>query len=382
MPPRILSLATIGVLVECLWVGAAALDDISWIRLPEGAMQPELVRDRTGHLQAVWLSGPAGASDVQVADLGTEGRLTTPPLRVNSQPGSAIAMGTIRGARMAVGSDGTLHLLWNGSGTATPRSAKSSPLLYSRKPPGAAGFEPQRNLMGSTVDLDGGGDLVVDGRGTLHVFWHAGDGKSPTREDRRRVYESVSRDGGVTFEPEHPVDPGDGTGVCGCCGIRAAVDAGGNAFVLYRGARELVHRGTQLLESASEGSGFQRRLLQEWTSGACPMSLPALNPGGTGIRFAWETGGEIWSQGRRDDAPTLRVPGPGARHPSLASNALGESLLVWTEGTGWNRGGSLGWRIFDAQGKPTAAGGTRPDVPVWSFPAVATRSDGTFVIAY
>jgi hypothetical protein len=236
--------------------------------------------------------------------------------------------------------------------------------------------------MGSTIDLDGGGDLVVDGRGTVHVFWHAGDGTSPTREDRRRVYESRSRDGGATFEPEHPVDPGDGTGVCGCCGIRAAVDSRGRAFILFRGARELVHRGTHRLEPTPDGAGFQRRLLQEWTSGACPMSLPALNPGAAGIQCAWETGGELWGQGSPDAAPTLLVPGPGARHPSLASNVRGETLLVWSEGTGWNRGGTLGWRLFDAEGKPTAAGGTRPDLPVWSFPAVATRSDGTFVVAY
>jgi hypothetical protein len=345
-------------------------------------MQPQLVRDQSGHLQAVWLSGPAAASEVQYADLGTEGRLPAKPIRVNSQAGSAIAMGTIRGARLAVGTDGTIHILWNGSGTASPRPAKSSPLLYSRKPPGATAFEPQRNLIASTADLDGGGDLVVDGRGTLHVFWHAGDGTSQTREDRRRIYETVSRDGGVTFEPEHAVDPGDGTGVCGCCGIRAAVDSQGRALVLYRGARDLVHRGTQLLESNVDGSGMQRRLMQDWTSGACPMSLPALNPGAGGIQFVWETGGQIFGQGTAASTPTLLVTGPGARHPSMASNARGDSLMVWTEGTGWNRGGALGWRVFDAQGKPTSTGGTRPDMPVWSFAAVASRADGTFVVAY
>ena len=78
----------------------------------------------------------------------------------------------------------------------------------------------------------------------------------------------------------------------------------------------------------------------------------------------------------------LLPAGIGARHPSLAAKVRGDSLLVWSEGNGWNRGGTLGWPVFDAEGKPNDAGGTRPDMPVWSFPAVATRSDGTFVVAY
>lgn len=356
--------------------------EIAWIRLPPGAMQPELASDRSGRLHAVWLSGPAGASEVNYASLGDAGRISPPPMRVNSQAGSAIAMGTIRGARIAVSPNGTIHVVWNGSSTASPRPPRSSPLLYARKPAGATGFEAQRNLIAATADLDGGGAVVVDGTEAVHVFWHAGDGQGQTREDRRRVFESVSQDDGKTFGTEHPIDPGDGTGVCGCCGLRAATDSKGRVFVVYRGAKDVVHRGTQLLEPVADGIGFHRRLLQDWTSGACPMSLPALVGRSTGMQFAWETGGRIFGQEGDAPEPTLLVPGPGARHPSMASNSNGETLLVWTEGTGWNRGGSLGWRLFDPKGKPTSSGGTRDDLAVWSYPAVAARPDGSFVIAY
>lgn len=382
MPSFRLPSAWIGAVLGCLTICAETAPKIAWIRLPVGAMQPELASDRAGHLHAIWLSGPAGGSEVNYADLGVEGRLSPPPLPVNSQAGSAIAMGTIRGARLALSARGTIHVIWNGSGTASPRPAKSSPLLYARKLAGATGFEAQRNLIAATADLDGGGAVVADGSETVHVFWHAGDGQGQTREDRRRVFESVSRDDGKTFDTEHPVDPGDGTGVCGCCGLRAGTDSKGRVFVIYRGAKDLVHRGTQLLEPAADGTGFQRRLLQDWTSGACPMSLPALDSRSTGMHFAWETGGRLFGQATDASEPTLLVSGPGARHPSMASNSRGETLLVWTEGTGWNRGGSLGWRLFDAQGKPTVTGGKREDMPVWSYPAVATRPDGSFVVAY
>jgi hypothetical protein len=39
---------------------------------------------------------------------------------VNSQPESAIAAGTIRGAQLAIGKAGRVHVAWNGSQNAEP----------------------------------------------------------------------------------------------------------------------------------------------------------------------------------------------------------------------------------------------------------------------
>jgi hypothetical protein len=57
--------------------------------------------------------------------------------------------------------------------------------------------------------------------------------------------------------------------------------------------------------------------------------------------------------------------------------------LVWTEGTGSNKGGALAWRVFDAAGRPTAErdraeGGIR----VWSLATVYARPDGGFTIVH
>jgi hypothetical protein len=57
-------------------------------------------------------------------------------------------------------------------------------------------------------------------------------------------------------------------------------------------------------------------------------------------------------------------------------------LLVWADGTAWNRGGSIAWQAFSRDGKPTETQGIRPGVPVWSFGAVFARSDGSFVVFY
>jgi hypothetical protein len=55
--------------------------------------------------------------------------------------------------------------------------------------------------------------------------------------------------------------------------------------------------------------------------------------------------------------------------------------MVWTEGTGWARGGSLTWQLYDARGKEMGHMNTEAGVPVWSFGAVVTKPGG-FVVLY
>ena len=91
---------------------------------------------------------------------------------------------------------------------------------------------------------------------------------------------------------------------------------------------------------------------------------------------------------RQEDAAPIASrstpPGsPGGRkHPALAVNGQGETILVWTEGTGWQRGGALAWQVFDEKGKPTSARGRTDGIPVWSFAAVYAEPDDSFVIVH
>ena len=65
----------------------------------------------------------------------------------------------------------------------------------------------------------------------------------------------------------------------------------------------------------------------------------------------------------------------------LAVDEGGHILLAWAEGTGWQKGGSLAWQVFDEGLKPLAASrGSAPDVPVWSFGAVAATADGFVIV--
>lgn len=72
----------------------------------------------------------------------------------------------------------------------------------------------------------------------------------------------------------------------------------------------------------------------------------------------------------------------GRKHPRVAINKSDEMLFVWTEGTGWQRGGSLAWQLYDRSGQPTSEKGMIAGIPTWSFAAPAVNADGSFSIVY
>jgi hypothetical protein len=66
----------------------------------------------------------------------------------------------------------------------------------------------------------------------------------------------------------------------------------------------------------------------------------------------------------------------------VAGNARGETLLAWTEGMAWKKGGSLAWQIFDKRGNPQGEMGHADGVPAWSLIAAFARPDGGFAVVY
>lgn len=64
-------------------------------------------------------------------------------------------------------------------------------------------------------------------------------------------------------------------------------------------------------------------------------------------------------------------------------NPKGERLLAWAEGTGWQKGGSLVWQLFEATGRPLGEPNrVENGVAVWSFAAALARADGSFVVLH
>jgi hypothetical protein len=302
------------------------------------------------------------------------------PLRINSTEGAAVAIGTIRGAQMALGNEGSIHVAWMGSSKMRPEDDHhKTPMLYSRSTDGGRTFEPQRNLITKAYGLDGGGAIAADASGRVDVFWHSG--KPDLGEAGRRIWVTRSRDNGKTFSPEIAASDGD-TGVCGCCGMTAGA-SGGRSLVLYRSASGKVHRDIYLLRSDGESGRFESRLLDRWEIPGCPMSSMSLAFDGERTVAAWEAvGGDVAFRilGSKIDG---RMPHGSVKRkfPSAAIAPGGHLLLAWVDGAGWKKGGRIAWQLVDPQGNPLGLPTSAQRSAVWTKPS-AIYSDNSFLIIY
>jgi hypothetical protein len=257
-------------------------------------------------------------------------------------------------------------------------------MLYARMNDAGDAFEPQRNLMQVSHELDGGGTIAADDAGNVYVAWHgAGEEKS---EEHRRVWLARSTDEGKTFTREAGVNHEE-TGACACCGMRAFVDRQGAVYLLYRTAERMTERGMFQLVSNDKGKTFRGRRLDKWTLTSCPMSTVVMADAPQ-PKATWENHGQVYfsslSSGSTKGMTTIVAPGETGRrkHSAIAVNEAGETILVWTEGTGWKKGGSLAWQVFDRNGHPTTEKGAAEGVPVWGLATVAALPNGEFTIIY
>ena len=367
---------------------------VEFVRVPGHGIQPEAVVDGRGVLHLLYFAGEPRGGDLFYARSNDDGRTFSTPIRVNSQPGSAIATGTIRGGQIAIGRNGRVHVAWNGSDAAEPKGlinpdsgGPSAPFLYARSNADGTAFERQRNLTTRSYGIDGGGSIAADSRGNVYATWQSLPVGGRSGEDHRRVWIARSADDGATFTAEEPAWS-EQTGACGCCGMRMLAGPADNLYLLYRSATAATHRDIFLLESSDMARTFRGSRVQSWQIGACPMTSMSIAASASGVLGAWETAGQVYFG--TIDTKTARIPAPIAapgaagsrKHPRLATGAGGNVLFVWTEGTAWARGGSLAWQVFDPSGRATGAKGLRPGIPVWSFASAVAARDGRFVILY
>jgi hypothetical protein len=362
---------------------------VTVVAAPDGGIQPQAAIDDRGVVHLIYFKGEPAGGDLYAARLDPGGDRFSAPVRVNSQPGSAIAIGTIRGGQIAVGRGGRVHVAWNGSNRAAPKNAfGGSPMLYSRSDERGTSFESQRNLMQRTSALDGGGTIAADREGNVYVAWHARAEDAQPGEAGRRMWVARSRDDGATFAPEEPALERP-TGACACCGTRALADRRGTIYLLYRAATGGLERSMYLLTSDDRAGHFRGASVHPWKADICPMSSESLAEAGSGVLAAWETRGEVYfsrvDPQTREASPPIHPPGGrgNRKHPAVAGNARGETILAWTEGTGWERGGSLAWQVFDRAGRPAVPEGRiEGGVPVWGLATVVARPDGGFTIIH
>src|SRR5437899_12914460 len=85
---------------------SAAAPSVALVRTPDGGIQPQAAVDAQGVVHLIYYKGDSGGGDIfYVRQAPGQGTFSN-PIQVNSQPGSAMAVGTIRGAQLAVGKNG------------------------------------------------------------------------------------------------------------------------------------------------------------------------------------------------------------------------------------------------------------------------------------
>lgn len=363
---------------------ASAAGEVMLERVPDDALQPKALVDAAGVTHLMTYRGEAGAGDLFYATRPAGGGAFSTPTRVNSVPHSAVSTGTIRGGQFALGKDGLVHVVWNGS---RARKGEQPPLFYTRSKAGGAGFEDQRAMSGAWV-MDGGGAVAADTRGNVHVFYHGGKVGGMHAEAGRRVLLRTSRDSGANFDEEKIISP-DGLGVCGCCAMQAFADSKGRLFVIYRTAADGgKSRDIATVFSADHGKTWRHEIASRWAIAACPMSSMSIAQAGATVLMGWEKEGQVFV-GAWDDANAKLgsiSPMPGAasgrKHPVITSDAAGNVLVAWTEGTGWNRGGSVAWQLLDEKLQPAGEIGRSTGVPVWSFVSAVPAGGHGFTILH
>lgn len=361
----------------------ASLPNVELRRVPEGGIQPQVAVAEDGSVHALYFKGDPQGGDLFYIH-SADGTAFSAPFRVNTIPGSAIAIGNIRGAHIAVGRNKAVYVAWNGSPRAAHANGERVPMLFTRLNQSQTAFEPERNLIASAYGLDGGGGVAADRSGRVFVFWHA-PAPASKGEQNRRIWMARSQDDGKTFEHER-MAWNEATGACGCCSLNAAADQSGRVFVLFRSADAMVHRDMYLLKSDNHAGTFTGAKISPWTVGYCVMSSEAFAATPKGILMAWETEKKVHfglaTSGSTKVTDNPASSGTAQKYPTLAFNKQGLDLVAWTEGMAWKHGGSLHWQLFDGSAKGVGAQGAVNGVPAWSLVAAYARRDGSFVIFY
>src|SRR6266700_3365170 len=107
------TLAAVPLLIAC---SSAFAENVQLIATPDDGIQPEAALDAKGIVHLIYFKRDPKGGDIFYVRREPGQNEFSKPLPVNTQPHTAMAMGTIRGAQLAVGKNGRVHVAWDGMG--------------------------------------------------------------------------------------------------------------------------------------------------------------------------------------------------------------------------------------------------------------------------
>jgi len=344
-------------------------DALRHVAVPAGGISPDLAvgADR---LHIVY--GRKG--NVYYASSADGGRTFSEPVRVAGGKSSA-TVGHERGPRIALGKDGTIHVVWLGS--------QGVEVFYARSTDGGQHFSEPRNLAAEARGADGA-SVAADDTGKVYVVW-LGGGEGPDSPASSLLQLAYSSDNGSTFASAQTVRSNFPGGACACCALKAVMAPDHRLLVGFRGAYRSI-RDMYLLEATSGGDPFQAVRISDdgWRLDACPMAGPFLQATTSSkqILAAWMSQGEVYYAASSDAGKSFsRRVGPAeARRrprtlPMILANAQGERLFAWVEGQ------SVHWERISREGRVLQSGENGRLPSDSKFAAYVDRDD-SFALVY
>ncbi len=346
----------ITILVTALFGPALVFGSMRRIRVPQEGISPDVAVRPSGEIYLVFVQG----KNTMFAVSSDGGINFSPPIRLNRDPETVLA-GHERGPKIAVGKDGTLHVVWMG--------IQSGRLYYARRLPRSETFSQARNLLDAPTHVDGV-TVAADDQGNVLVAWL--DARLPA--DSRNpvslpIFRALSRDNGRMFSPDQLLQARHPLQACACCALKSAAATEDQFVVAFRGAYNNVR--DPFLAHVAVGPGNRAPTVtkiqdDKWNFNACPMSGPWIAPGPHPgeIWAAWMSQGHVYYAEAVDNGKHFakaRSPS-GAQegvenHPIVLLNARGEIFFAWEDRR------KLRWQITDRAGKVLDSGeaGNLPD---------------------
>lgn len=107
------SLAALILIVRNVWAGPVEV-----MRTPDNGIQPQAMVGADGRVHLLYFKGDAAGGDLFYTYRKAQSEGWVAPMRVNRLSGSGLAIGSVRGAQLALGRNGWVHVAWMGSSKA------------------------------------------------------------------------------------------------------------------------------------------------------------------------------------------------------------------------------------------------------------------------
>lgn len=358
---------------------------------------PQIAIDRQGIIYLLWSDYRSNNDGDVRLSRSTDGGVSFGPSRSVLSSATTIS-GMQRGARIAVDSNGVLHLL----SQVSKKGGSGFDVLYQRSTDGGSTYTPPISLTNSTPkEHQDFPSIAIDGRNTIYVAWVDDRDVVAKTSSNTHLYTTRSTDGGATFSKPIRADmmPGGIGGTCECCNTDIAATGDGYVVVAFR-SNINNRRDIFLARSVDAGQTFATAIpvqSEPWMINACPMAGPTVTMDREGTaHVAWRDQRAsakkkayiYYATLRRGDSaasPDIAISDSPkeSRYPSIAVTPSGIILCVSQD----NRSDEADLFIATSRDGGNTFSATKqllqsPANTAQLYPVGAVAPDGTYYVAW